>query len=268
MLLLGLLAGFYLFFPAEALRQRIVQEIVTRTGSQVQIGEVTLYPVLTLEANRIEFGGTALPQPLEVEQLRIAPQWLTLLSGDPGAQLQARIMNGTITASLHKSGAISATAMGLRFDVPVQKPMPFNVTGTLSEAALDATIGLAAKTKTSLSLRLADVNIVGLEIFKADSPGLVLGEMTLELDGQGRALRINTLTAKGGDLDVNGDGTLQLGRTAATSRIKLALQVRPGPNADPTITSLLQLAGAPGADGSYALQLSGTLAKPNLKPGG
>lgn len=268
LLLLGLLAGFYLFFPAEALRQRLVQEVVMRSGAQVQIEHVTLYPLLSLEANRIELGVTGLPQPLEFEQLRVAPQWSTLLSGDPGAQLQGRIMGGTIAAGLRKSGAIRAMATGLRFDLPVQQPISFNVTGTLSEASLDATIGLAAETRTRLLLQLAGVSVLGLEILPADSRGLALGEITLELDGQGRALHINTLTARGGDLEVAGEGTLQLGRTPATSRIKLALQVGPGPNADPTLISLLQLAGEPAADGRYSLQLSGTLAKPILNPGG
>ena len=268
LLLLGLLAGFYLFFPAEALRQRIIQEVATRSGVQLQIERVALYPLLTLDANRIELGVAGLPQPLAIEQLKIAPQWATLLSGNPGAQLQGRLMTGTIEAGLQKSGAINARATGLRFDLPVQQPISFNVTGTLSEASLDSTIGLAAETKTSLSLRLAGVSVLGLELLQAEGRGLALGDITLELDGQGRALRINSLTAKGGDLEVAGEGTLLVGRTLATSRIKLALQVRPGPNADPTITSLLQLAGKPGEDGRYPLQLSGTLAKPVLKPGG
>jgi type II secretion system protein N len=263
-----MLAGIYLFFPAEALRQRIIQEVGTRTGVEVQIGQIALYPLLTLDADRIKLGITGLPQPLEIEQLSVSPQWSTLLSGDPGVQLRSRAMFGTITAGLQKGGAISASANGLRFDLPMQKPIPFSIMGTLSEASLDSSTRLGPGTKTGLSLRLADVSILGLEIFQADSPGLSLGEITLELDGQGRALRISALNAKGGDLEVDGNGTLQIGRTAATSRIRLVLQVRPGPNADPNISSLLQLAGEPGPDGRYPLQLIGTLANPILKPGG
>jgi type II secretion system protein N len=268
LLLLGMLAGIYLFFPAEALRQRIIQEVGTRTGVEVQIGQIALYPLLTLDADRIKLGITGLPQPLEIEQLSVSPQWSTLLSGDPGVQLRSRAMFGTITAGLQKGGAISASANGLRFDLPMQKPIPFSIMGTLSEASLDSSTRLGPGTKTGLSLRLADVSILGLEIFQADSPGLSLGEITLELDGQGRALRISALNAKGGDLEVDGNGTLQIGRTAATSRIRLVLQVRPGPNADPNIASMLQLAGEPGPDGRYPLQLIGTLANPILKPGG
>lgn len=268
LLLLGLLAGFYLFFPAEALKQRIIQEVATRTKAEVQIEQVALYPLLTLDANRLRLAMAGLPEPLEIEQLRIAPQWLTLLSGDPGAQLQANLMNGTVTALIQKSGLLSAKATGLRFDLPLQKPLPLTLTATLNEATLDASTRLDPKAKTDLSLRLSDVRILGLDIFNADSAGITLGEIVLEVDGQGRAMRITSLTAKGGDLDVNGEGTLLIGRTAATSRIKLALQVRTGSNADPSIAALLELAGKPQSDGYYPLKFSGTLAKPILQPGG
>ena len=177
-------------------------------------------------------------------------------------------MNGTISAGLMKSGAISARAAGLNFDLPIQEPLPFNVTGTLREAAFDGGTRLDKEAKTHLFLQLADVSVLGLELLKADGSRLALGEITLEAEGQGRSVRVKTLSAKGGDLDINGDGTLLIGRTSTNSRIKLALQVRPGTNADPSITSLLDIFGKPDADGRYSLQVTGTLGKPILKSGG
>ena len=271
LLLLGMLTGIYLFFPAEALKQRIIQEIEARAGVAVQfvqIEQVSLYPLLNLDAIGIELGLTGLPQPLPIETLSIAPQWSTLLSADPGVLVQGSLMNGTISAGLLKSGAINARASGLRFDLPIQKPLPFNVTGTLSEAAFDGGTRLDTEAKTHLLLRLSDVSVLGLELLKADGRGLALGQITLEAEGQGRSMRIKTLSAEGGDLDVNGDGTLLIGRISTNSRIKLALQVRPGANADPSITSLLDIFSKPDADGRYSLQVTGTLGKPILKSGG
>lgn len=267
LLLLGMLAGFYLFFPADALKQRITQEIRTRTGTEVQIQKASLYPLLSLHANQVKIDINDLPHPLEIDQLSISPQWSTLLSSNPGAQLQAQLMGGVVSGEILKSGVISAMAKGLHFDLPLQKPMAMNITGTLKQATLEAATRLDPKTKTHISLRLSDVRIIGLDIFKADSPGIALGEITLEVDGQGRAMKIMSLSAKGGALDINGDGTLFIGRTSASSRIKLELQVRPGPNADPSIASLLELAGKQDASGFYSLKVSGTLAKPSLKTG-
>ena len=271
LLLLGILTGVYLFFPAEALKQRIIQEIETRAGVAVQfvqIEQVSLYPLLNLDARGIELGLTGLPRPLLIEALSIAPQWTTLLSADPGVLVRSSLMNGTITAGLLKSGAISARAAGLNFDLPIQEPLPFNVTGTLREAAFDGGTRLDKEAKTHLLLQLADVSVLGLELLKADGSRLALGEITLEAEGQGRSMKVKTLSAKGGDLEVKGDGTLLIGRTASTSRIKFALQVRPSPTADAFIASLLELAGKPGPDGFYSLNFSGTLDKTILKPEG
>ena len=268
LLLLGMLTGFYLFFPADALKQRITQELNIRTGSDVQIEQVALYPFLSLSATQVNITSAALPRPLEIEDLRVAPQWLTLLSNDPGVTLQARLMSGNVSGKLQKSGLISAIATGLRFVLPLQKPMPLNITGTLKQATLNGATRLDTETQTNFSLRLNEVLVKGLDILKADSPGLDLGEIILEVDGQGRAMKIMTLSAKGGDLDINGDGTLLIGHTSAVSRIKLELQIRPSSTADPSIASLLELAGKHGPNGFYSLKVSGTLAKPVLKAGG
>lgn len=264
--MLGLIVGIYLFFPAETLRQRIVQELETKAGMQVQIKQLALYPLLTVAAGQASVDIPGLAEPLQIESVQLAPQWLSLLSKDPGARLQASLMNGTVNAGWHKSGLLRAEAVDLRFDVPVLTPFQFNLSGTLSRAFLATNPRLDPNTETQVSLQLADVKVVGLEMFNAREEGISLGDIFLQLDGKGRVLRIKALTVKGGLLDVAGEGTLMIGRTAATSRIRLALQLRPDPNADSDLTSLLALAGQPEADGRYLMQLTGTLAQPVFKP--
>jgi hypothetical protein len=63
-----------LFFPEEMLKQRIIQEIGTCTRVEVQIDQVSLYPLLTLDANRVSLEISGLPQPLEIEQLSVTPK--------------------------------------------------------------------------------------------------------------------------------------------------------------------------------------------------
>jgi type II secretion system protein N len=268
LLLLGLLAGVYLFFPTATLKQRVIQEVETRTGAGLQIERLSLYPPLSLDARGIRLDLKGLPEPLLIEGLSLSPQWSTLLTGNPGLQLQGHLMNGTITAGVLKSGEIDAVAAGLQFDLPLQKPLPLTINGTLDDAIVAGSTRLDPGTKTSMTLHLSGVSLHGLELLGADSRGIVLGEITLETEGLGRAIKVNTLSARGGDFIVNGDGTLLIGRTAASSRIKLALQVRPGANLDPSMTSLLGLVGEADEEGVYLLQLTGTLAKPLLKSGG
>ncbi|MGW8312978.1 MAG: type II secretion system protein GspN, partial [Desulfuromonadales bacterium] len=268
LLLLGLLVGVYLFFPTATLKQRVIQEVETRTGAGLQIEQLSLYPPLSLDARGITLDLKGLPQPLLIQGLSLSPQWSTLLTSNPGLHLQGHLMNGTITAGVLKSGEIDAVAAGLQFDLPLQKPLPLTINGTLDDATVAGSTRLDQETVTSMTLHLSEVSIHGLELLGADSRGIVLGEISLETEGLGRAMKVKTLSATGGDLIVNGEGTLFIGRTAASSRIKLALQVRPGTNLNPSIASLLELAGKADDEGVYLLQLTGTLTKPLLKSGG
>lgn len=264
LLLLGMLTGFYLFFPAEALRQRVIQEVETMTGTEIQIGKMALYPLLTLDASQVSFGVTGLPHPMQIEQLSLAPQWSTLLSGDPGVKLQARLMNGLVNAEVLRTGMIKAMATGLRFDLPLQKPMAMNITGKLDQSTVNAATRLDPETKTQLSLQLSDVSISSLDFFKEDGSGIALNEIVLEVRGQGRAMKINALTAKGGDFNINGEGTLFIGRTSATSRINLSLRIKTADSAHPTLVSLLELSAPPDASGNHHLRVTGTVAAPNI----
>ena len=268
LLLLGLLTGFYLFFPTEALKQRMTQEITARTGAEVKIRQLSLYPPLNLDADQVQIDLADLPRALEIEQLSLSPLWSTLLSNNPGVQLQAELMSGTVSGEILRNGRTSAVASGLRFDLPLQKPMTMNISGTLDQASIEAAKRLDPETKTDIALQLSDVRVSGLDIFKADSPGIALGDIILEVAGQGRAMKISTLSIRGSDLEGRGLGTLFVGRTAATSRISFELQLRPGPQADPSIASLLELSGKQDQDGFYSLKLGGTLSKPSLRTGG
>jgi len=262
--LLGLTVGIYLFFPTEALQQRIIQEIKARTGTDVQIEQVSLYPPLSLCARLFNVVTTVLPVPLKIDQLRVSPKWSTLLSSDPGVQFQAQLMNGDATAEILKSGVINATATGLRFELPLQKPMIMTISGNLGQATVNAATRLAPETKTQLSLQLSDVRISHLDFFKEDSPGVALGAIFIEGKGQGRAMKINALSVTGGDFNINGEGTLLIGRTSATSRMNLSLNIKPAGSALPALVSLLELTAPPDANGDHRLRLTGTLAAPTI----
>lgn len=262
--LVSFFSGVYLFFPAEALKQRIIQTVAQNSGAEVRIESLALYPLLTFEAEQVNLATQNIPWPLEVEELQISPRWLSLLSKDPGAQIKARLMGGTVTSAWQKSGLISVQAQGLRFDLPLQEPLALQIVGTLDEADLDSGVRLDTDTQTQLALQLSDVSILGLDLAGDGETQIGLGQISLRLAGQGRSIQINSLTAQGGDFDVDGEGSVIIGRTAATSRLRLTLLIRPGPDIDPSLNSLLELTGKPAADGRFPLRITGSLAKPVL----
>ena len=265
---LAFLAGFYLFFPNETLKQRIAKEVTEQTGLDVQIATLAVYPLLKLETAGIEIVSEKIPWPIVIDELDIAPRWLASLSGDPGAQVEARLLNGTLTLGVQQSGTLSAQSTGLRFDLPFVEPMTFRLLGTLAEADLETDTRLDAEAQTRLLLRLSELQVSGLGLAGDGDTRVNLGEILVRVAGKGRSMEVENLAASGGDIALEGEGTVIIGRTAASSRIRLNLRVRPQPGLDPSLLSLFELAGRPEADGSYPLQLTGTLANPQLKPGG
>jgi type II secretion system protein N len=266
--LLSLLVGIYLFFPNETLKHRIIQEVATRTRAELQIESARFLPVMTLDLSGLSISGAGLPVPLDIDELAFSPQWTSLVTGDPGVAMKVRCLSGEITAGFRHSGTVIAQAKGLQFDLPFQQPMPFQVAGILDEADIRTATRLDRETVTQVTLQVTSARLLGLDLGATETSGINLGEITLELTGEGRSMQVKSLVAKGGDFEISGNGILLIGRTAESSRIRLAFQIKPGQNADPSLTSLLELAGKPDPNGIYPLQLTGTIAKPLLKQGG
>ncbi len=266
--LLAFLAGIYLFFPAEVLKQRIIHEVTERSAAEIRIGRLALAPLLTLKMSAINLLPPNAPWPIEIDELHMAPRWLTLFSGNPAMRVKAELMSGTLTSGLQKNGTFTLRAEDLDFDLPLQEPLALRITGTLAEADLAGGIDFAKETQTRLALRLNAVRILGLDLSGGGETTIDLGVITLQVNGQGRFMQINVLEASGGNLAVSGEGTLIVGQTKAASRLKLTLLIRPGADLDPNLRSLLELTGKPQADGRFPLQISGSLANPVFNLGG
>ncbi|MDT8440034.1 MAG: type II secretion system protein GspN [Desulfuromonadales bacterium] len=266
--LLALLAGLYLFFPNEALKQRLIQEASRQTGAETRIDSLSLYPLLSLSARRISIGNDDLPWPVVIDRLQASPHWTTLFSGDPGVRTEARLLQGVVTTSWRQSGRFSARAEGLRFELPLTAPLTLRIAGTLDTAEIASGTRLDSDTETRLTLRLTGVTVVGLDLTGAGPVDLDFGTITLTVEGQGRTLRLSALRAAGGLFDIDGGGSLLVGRTADASRLQLSLRIRPAEQLDPNLAALLELAGRPDADGRYTLQINGSLTKPSINFGG
>jgi type II secretion system protein N len=262
---LSVLAGLYLFFPAETLKERIIGEAFSRAGLDVRIGSMALYPVVTLEARNLQMTDDQWPVPLTIDQLELAPAWASLLGGDPGLNLDALLLGGNISSVIKRSGEISLQGTGMQLDLPLTDPVPLQISGRLENVTYSGNTRLNNETATQLALRLSNVQIGGLDALGFAGGTLPLGDIVLDVSGRGRSMQIDSLTANGGALAANGTGTLLIGRTAASSRLNLSLQVTPAANADPSLVSLLELSGQPGADGQFSLRLTGTLARPVIK---
>lgn len=262
--LLGLLLSFYIAFPDQALRQRLIYELENRLPIQVDLNEVTLRPVLTLTGRGMTARSSGQKQPLlQIDNFSVGPQWLKLFSGDPGLAGEVAAATGELSFSWLRSGPLDVSASSFPLDLPLATNPATRFSGTLNAAEITTSVPLQDATESRLAMNFNQVSVKGLEALTANANGLFLGEISFQMSGQGTSFSINRLETSGGDLVVSGSGTLMLvTANPQNSRINLNLSVRAGDQADPTLTSLLELVGSRQSDGSRKVRLTGTLAKP------
>jgi len=265
--LLGLFCSFYLAFPDAPLRQRLVYELETRLPLQVDLAEATLQPLLTLAGKQMTIRLSGQPEALfQIDTFHVGPSWIKLLTGDPGFEGETISSTGKLSFSWQQSGPLAITGTTLPFNIPLATIPATRFSGNLSTGEVTTTVPLQSETKSRIDINLDQVVVKGLEALTANAAGLRLGELSLQITGQGTSFSIEQLEISGGDLMVSGEGTLILANAnPQNSRVNLNLSFRISKQADTTLAGLLELVGTPQANGSRKLRLTGTLGRPVIK---
>jgi type II secretion system protein N len=141
--------------------------------------------------------------------------------------------------------------------------------GTLVQGLFSGLLDVAAQKAqpTRLALTGQELRITGLERFGLSGDQLPLGALELSARGRGGRLEIEKLTLRGGELQLDGRGSVLLAPIPANSRLNLAFTLRPGEHFDATLRQLLSALAKPAPDGTLHLRLSGTAGHPQLRPG-
>lgn len=264
LLLIGGIVGLVLALPTEALTDRLIQEIETRTQTEIDNrGGMTLALPLALRGAQTSVQPRNLPQvpAIQIDSFRVRPQWTSLLSLTPGITAEARLLNGNLTADCRTDGSLNLVANDLLLDLPIEHGFSLQLMGRLLQGRLDTDIPLDRDTASRLTLTLDRVRLLGLT---GQENGLRLGTILLELNGEGNSFRVAELRAVEGDFTVTGTGRILLGNTPASSRLNLRLTIRPEASADPTLADLLRMTARETEQGTYQLRLGGSLARPVL----
>jgi type II secretion system protein N len=269
-LLLFFALGFRLFFPVDALRQRLEGEMSRRSGAQIEMQRLSLGLPLSLELQKIRIENRRPPLPaFDVDSVELTPGWLSLVSGDPGVEVRAELYDGELLLSLARSGHFALDLDALRLDRLPAVPLletPVRLSGALSGQAQASEPPLRNRADTTIELRIDNAAVTGLEPLGVASGKLALGNVQAKGKLQGRRLNIETLKAVGGDLGLDGEGNLLIGSDSARTRLNLQITLRPGTGLDPMLRDLLSLSGAkPASDGSYRFRLGGSLARPVMR---
>jgi type II secretion system protein N len=256
--LLAFLCGFTLFFPAESLRPRLEAE-VAKQGLRLTVKSLqTTFPP-GLAGKDVVVSGTAESAGVKLEKLTLAPAWSRLLLGKGAIAYDATLLGGQVKGVLQRPGPLTLQGAGIdwRGALPGLSGGALVLQGCRGD--LSAYWPAQADDALLLSLDCEQARIEGL--FGAKEP-LLLGSLAVKGSGKGKDLRLTTLAASGGQLGVEGSGSILLNEPLGRSLLNLNLTLRGLPGLDPTLAELLAAFIPPAVDGTSRLRLTGTLAAP------
>lgn len=257
--LLSSLVGFSFFFPAESLRPRLQAE-AAKQGLRLTVKSLqsTFPPGLSAKDVIVSSTGTGSVE-VKLEKLTLAPAWSRLLIGKAAMTYDAALLGGRIKGVLQRPGPMTLQGEGIDW----RGALPGLSGGTLAlqgcRSDLSAFWPAQADDALLLSLDCEQARIEGL--LGAKEP-LLLGRLSVKGSGKGKDLRLTTLAASGGQLGVDGSGTILLNEPLGRSLLNLNLTLRSNPGLDPTLAELLAAFLPPAVDGTSRLRLTGTLAAP------
>jgi type II secretion system protein N len=263
--LLSFLCGFSLFFPAESLRPRL-EALGAQQGLRVTIGTLkTTFP-LGLAATEVTLSGMAKESStVKVERLTLTPAWSRLLLGKAAIAYDADLLDGQVKGIMQRPGHLTLQGAGLAW----RGALPGLTGATLATQGCRGDLSIFWPAQADDALHLAmnceQARVEG--VLGAKEP-LLLGSLALNANGKGKDLRLTTLAASGGQLGVDGSGSILLNVPIGRSLLNLNLTLRGNPGLDPTLAELLAAFFPPAADGTSRLRLTGPLSAPQQSSAG
>ncbi|AJF06368.1 type II secretion system protein GspN [Geoalkalibacter subterraneus] len=267
LLIVAFFAALLAFFPTEALRVRAEQMIQRETGESVSIGRLSLRPLLSLQLSDIIWSPAADPwPPVNIPQVKLSPRWGALMTAQSGVNFTAQLADGSIEGFFITGADTKTEIIGASIAPYFPGEMDYKAQGVLSGTFSSDGDPSAESTESVFDLQLEQAAVTGLERLGISRDRLSLGTVRIEGKLQGRNLKIENLSAAGGEIQVDGKATILVATTPQQSRINAQIALTPGPDLDPGLRDLLTLSGVtPDRNGTFNLRLSGSLAQPSLR---
>lgn len=311
---------FYLFclvvflswtFPYEKLKERIVttfnaQQRNAAAPTELQIDELDSSWLTGVKAKGVRLispsaDPSKAPVEIKIDEARARISLLGLLAGNKDVSFRIDAFDGTIKGTFDDSGKernvdvtfdsvdlskIGAIAANVGF--PLEGKLFGNVKFQLPE-------GKASKANGSVGLEIRDMIAGNAKELTVKTPlgpftlpRLKIGKFVVDGDAKDGILKITKVGGggPGADVDVTGDGRVQLRENATDAHLEVNLKFKlndayrtkndktkmlfgaPGSKDKPMLEMDPRMAKSKTADGFYGLKIGGTLAKPDPQPSG
>ncbi len=257
--------SFWVFFPADIVQRRLLQELSGQTGADMRGENATLLLPLGLSLDLFVYPGKEGLADFTLEGLQITPVWSRLLSTDPAIQIDGKLASGKVDGEGSQKGDVRLNFKDVSV-LSLQKPdLPYRVSGMLSGEFHGEDMTGQLNGRGEFTFIFKDGAVLGLE--RIGLPGrLALGTLRLAGKFNQRRFSLEKVVLNGGVLDVSGGGNILVGETPEQTRLNLNIRLQPTAATSETLQDMLKLTGVrPTTDGSYLLRIGGTLAKPVVR---
>lgn len=307
--LLCLLVCLSWTFPYEKLRDRIVatfnaQQQKSQNPQQLFIDELDSSWITGVKATgvRIVSPSTDPSKPgteIKLDEARARISLLPLILGNKNVSFRIDAFGGEVSGTFEDTGKARSVDVELEgIDLSkveaIAQSAGFPLAGALNgKLTLDLPEGKASKANGKVTLEIRDM-FAGTEKELAlktplgpfTLPRLKIGTVNVDGEAKDGVLKIAKVSASGGDVDVTGDGRVQLRENAGDANMDVALKFKindgyrsksdktkllfgaPGAKEKPMLEMDPRMAKAKTADGFYGLAVRGTLARPDIAPSG
>ncbi len=281
--LLAFALSLRLTFPSEAVKERLIYEAGAH-GWQIDIQKVRPSSLMGVRMDGVvltDASGLRIP----VERLDASLQILPLLIGRRVLDYQASIFDGTVEGSAALSGkerriAMEIEGVDLARALPLRKAAGMDLVGKAS-GRLDLTVAEGALNRSSGTVELSITGaglgggpVAAPPFGTVNIPPLALGTVSAAAKADQGRVAVQKLEAKGGDAEITGEGIavvlqprLEFAPLAGQARVRLlpVLWQKPTAAAYRAVVEA-GLASARSPDGSYRLQVAGSLGHPLIRP--
>lgn len=307
---------FYLFcfvvflswtFPYEKLKQRIVatfnaEQKGSSTPQELSIEELDSYFLTGLEATGVRLISPSTDPKksntsLLVDSARARISLLGLLVGNKDVNFSVDAFEGSAKGSFEDTGKarhIDVTFDGMELSnvSTITDSAGFPLAGKLfGTIDLDLPEGKASKANGRINLEVRDMYAGDAKELKITTklgpftlPRVKIGTFAVVGEAKDGVLKLSKVGASGGDVDVSGDGRIQLRERATDAHldVNLKFKINDGYRGKDDKTKLLfgspdgkqkamldmdpVMSKAKTPDGYYAMRIGGTLAKPAPEP--
>jgi type II secretion system protein N len=296
-------------FPYDKLKDRIVAQFNAQQGrsahpQELQIDELDSSFITGVKAKGIRLITPAsehgkAPTVLAIDEAHARISLLGLIVGNKNVTFRIDAFDGTIKGTFSDSGkARDVEVVFDGVDIGRIEAIAANV-GFPLEGKLNGTIklnlpeGKASKGNGNIALEIKEMHAGNQKELTIKTPmgpftlpRLKVGGFTVNGEAKDGVLKLTKIAANGGDVDVQGDGRIQMRELATDAHLDVNLKLKindsyrskndktkllfgaPGSKEKPMIEMDPKMSRAKTADGFYALRVGGTLAKPDVQPGG